>query len=451
MTSTGAVPSATTVAEPSSSDSPNPGLSQSSNPTAVRADPTSQATKAPDVDPSSSSTPEKVKKRPSKVSLLGKRKNGSPSNSKREKSSPNATNEAAGAAANKDALRAAPLGEKRKGGFLAFLSCCSRSQQDEDIALGEHSVPVPVQTPSQQPTPVDPLQKQDNSAAESSTAESKEAPPEKVVAAPLADLKPVSEPEAQAPTAGPAERTTDHSADGPADSTRPAPESAGPTEEPVAVQAIGPPSGNGTQTDTIKPTVDTALDDDEVGQGAAASAAPADTDVEMRDAPPVDPAIAEQPPEVEEKKEDSTPPLPPPPPLDQRRQETARQADPASMNPVGGGEQPKWLLPPLRSEFKGKKCLVLDLDETLVHSSFKVRKCLPSTCPGIKANLPISDLASGRLHDPCGDCGSVPLRVCHQATWGRSVHEAGGRALRGCRLYRLSVQGLSGYIRSRTW
>lgn len=32
----------------------------------------------------------------------------------------------------------------------------------------------------------------------------------------------------------------------------------------------------------------------------------------------------------------------------------------------------KWLLPPLRSELKGRKCLVLDLDETLVHSSFKV-------------------------------------------------------------------------------
>lgn len=33
----------------------------------------------------------------------------------------------------------------------------------------------------------------------------------------------------------------------------------------------------------------------------------------------------------------------------------------------------KFLLPPQAPEFKGKKCLVLDLDETLVHSSFKVR------------------------------------------------------------------------------
>lgn len=32
-----------------------------------------------------------------------------------------------------------------------------------------------------------------------------------------------------------------------------------------------------------------------------------------------------------------------------------------------------WLLPPLAPEHSGRKCLVLDLDETLVHSSFKVR------------------------------------------------------------------------------
>ncbi len=31
-----------------------------------------------------------------------------------------------------------------------------------------------------------------------------------------------------------------------------------------------------------------------------------------------------------------------------------------------------WLLPPLHASLSGKKCLVLDLDETLVHSSFKV-------------------------------------------------------------------------------
>lgn len=37
-----------------------------------------------------------------------------------------------------------------------------------------------------------------------------------------------------------------------------------------------------------------------------------------------------------------------------------------------GEDRQQWLLPPIAPRFEGKKCLVLDLDETLVHSSFKV-------------------------------------------------------------------------------
>jgi len=37
-------------------------------------------------------------------------------------------------------------------------------------------------------------------------------------------------------------------------------------------------------------------------------------------------------------------------------------------------QKQQWLLPPIAPRFQGKKCLVLDLDETLVHSSFKVRR-----------------------------------------------------------------------------
>ena len=37
---------------------------------------------------------------------------------------------------------------------------------------------------------------------------------------------------------------------------------------------------------------------------------------------------------------------------------------------------PRPLLPPLSPKHAGRKCLVLDLDETLVHSSFKVRESL---------------------------------------------------------------------------
>ena len=53
--------------------------------------------------------------------------------------------------------------------------------------------------------------------------------------------------------------------------------------------------------------------------------------------------------------------LPPPPPVPES---TTSEAAPEP--------EQKWLLPPIAPRFKGKKCLVLDLDETLVHSSFKV-------------------------------------------------------------------------------
>ncbi|KAK3382344.1 HAD-like domain-containing protein [Lasiosphaeria ovina] len=50
--------------------------------------------------------------------------------------------------------------------------------------------------------------------------------------------------------------------------------------------------------------------------------------------------------------------------------------------PVFVPEQPqRFLLPPQAPEFKGKKCLVLDLDETLVHSSFKILHQADFTIP----------------------------------------------------------------------
>lgn len=61
--------------------------------------------------------------------------------------------------------------------------------------------------------------------------------------------------------------------------------------------------------------------------------------------------------------------LPPPPPLEQRQDAIQKQTSEVSE----ASEPQKYLLGPIESRFKGKKCLVLDLDETLVHSSFKVK------------------------------------------------------------------------------
>jgi RNA polymerase II subunit A small phosphatase-like protein len=82
-----------------------------------------------------------------------------------------------------------------------------------------------------------------------------------------------------------------------------------------------------------------------------------------------DPLPSDQGPSVDAvpRREDvAKPVLPPPPPVPQ-----AAASEEAVPETAEGKQQ--WLLPPIAPRFKGKKCLVLDLDETLVHSSFKVR------------------------------------------------------------------------------
>ncbi|KAF1344626.1 HAD-like domain-containing protein [Delphinella strobiligena] len=76
--------------------------------------------------------------------------------------------------------------------------------------------------------------------------------------------------------------------------------------------------------------------------------------------------------------------LPPPPPLEERQAQMVHEASPANQDTAlmtAVPEPQKWLLGPQRPEFKGKKCLVLDLDETLVHSSFKVLHQADFTIP----------------------------------------------------------------------
>jgi RNA polymerase II subunit A small phosphatase-like protein len=96
-----------------------------------------------------------------------------------------------------------------------------------------------------------------------------------------------------------------------------------------------------------------------------------DQDIEMKDVPLAASDVRHEGDESSSEAKNEPPPkvdLPPPPPLEQRRDAVRDQTSESSI----AKPQQKYLLGPLRPEFKGKKCLVLDLDETLVHSSFKV-------------------------------------------------------------------------------
>lgn len=114
-------------------------------------------------------------------------------------------------------------------------------------------------------------------------------------------------------------------------------------------------------TVTVDPPLTEAAD---AGPAREATAKDDDGDTAMTDA-----ADATEPP-VQPVEVDDLPNLPPAPPL------PAVPSPPqdSDVGLVAAPEQPQqeWLLPPIQSHLKGRKCLVLDLDETLVHSSFKV-------------------------------------------------------------------------------
>jgi carboxy-terminal domain RNA polymerase II polypeptide A small phosphatase len=109
-------------------------------------------------------------------------------------------------------------------------------------------------------------------------------------------------------------------------------------------------------------------------------------DIEMVDAPPLSrtdivmggvetakvdlslPTIDDRPPVAEQGSRGASPG----PSAPEARSQHLSPSQDGSLIASPEAEKQQYLLPPIDPHFKGKKCLVLDLDETLVHSSFKV-------------------------------------------------------------------------------
>ncbi|KAL9116148.1 MAG: hypothetical protein Q9227_000518 [Pyrenula ochraceoflavens] len=104
-------------------------------------------------------------------------------------------------------------------------------------------------------------------------------------------------------------------------------------------------------------------------------------DVEMPDAPATDVTRETELSSVPSQPDASMPKtnLPPPPPPASKESTAASQVAPNL--PATSQENQQWLLPPVRAPLKGRKCLILDLDETLVHSSFKILNQADFTIP----------------------------------------------------------------------
>ncbi|OCK82980.1 NIF-domain-containing protein [Lepidopterella palustris CBS 459.81] len=342
--------------------------------------------------------------RGSKRSLTGKRRAGSTASSKNSQQRP-ATSEKAvqpvPAVENNEGSTQSQGKKKGRGGFLSFLNCCS-VPKDGNLVDQEEETENSKKTNklrsgrSTQPTP---LKKQDASAAESSTADSKE---------------PMDEKSGEAVYSGD-KLDNDRPIHGDATMDKPAPEV--PSNTPKFVTRTSssrkksmdqplPPlpnqpgrldttSGASPQVTVQAPTPVVTQEEEQIIHDRTPEQEQRDTDIEMTDAPPSlplstnDTHMAGEEDAAQSIQRESAPTkvdLPPPPPLAERQDQTRHSTGAASQSQetslaLTPAEAQKWLLPPIRPEFKGKKCLVLDLDETLVHSSFKILHQADFTIP----------------------------------------------------------------------
>ena len=372
--------------------------------------------------------PISLSKKGSKASIRPKSQSGGVSENKsieKEKASPLASTDPEKVGSTEQAANKTK--PKKRGGFLSFLNCCSAPENANTVEGGDQEVPakkakVLQQKPGRQPTPV---AKPNASAGESSTGESKEAAEENIGGPEYSELKPAAKPTMITRSSKdkvPAEKSV---AQAP-----PVPSTAETTEPPAATETrdsplpplpasnvSSPPEVNTGQsieaTPVIAGTAPPQLiepDQSVAEQGTTINdrtpqQEQADSDIAMVDAPPLAPAV-EEPSTTTREMTQSQVNLPPPPP--RNGQDTTTSGSSA----VTPSDKQRWLLPPLQPHFKGRKCLVLDLDETLVHSSFKVRTFFVSDV----YKLIFLDTSPSRLHDTCRDRGPVPQRLCHQAT-----------------------------------
>ncbi|KLJ12722.1 hypothetical protein EMPG_12277 [Blastomyces silverae] len=269
--------------------------------------------------------------------------------------------------------------------LFSFLSCCggtSNDDQEEPEIPPKKSV-KPQSSHGRQPTPVE---KTEPSAADSSTADSREptSSDEKVALKANADRR---EPNADDGAAGvPGESGSDSvvKMDLDKDSKPPA----------RSMSGSGSGSASGSKAYTSKdsdlppipaseqvtsPNTTSVSLEKQPATDAVPKQTNGDHDVSMQDAQSADSYIEDDvdtPPHDEGAQRSME--IPPPPPLARHVESTNKYIPPV---PPVQPEKQQWLLPPIEPHLQSRKCLVLDLDETLVHSSFKILEKADFTIP----------------------------------------------------------------------
>lgn len=235
-----------------------------------------------------------------------------------------------------------PKPQQKKSKLLSFLACCGSSDVDGEDVQPAKKTTVRPPAPNRLPTP----DKAEAHTVDSSTAESREPAYFNDEKAPLASsadqARPLQEDQIHAPADAQVEGTAAATSSAQADH----PPVISKDHEGAAVAANG--SIPESQIEGAHQTNEQVV----VLEGS--------TGTESTSKEPVSSANDKLSHEEEVKQTLAVLPGPPPPP------------PPPVAPEIPSPPEQEWLLPPPLPHLQNRKCLVLDLDETLVHSSFKV-------------------------------------------------------------------------------
>ncbi|KAI1459475.1 NIF-domain-containing protein [Annulohypoxylon moriforme] len=289
----------------------------------------------------------------SKHSMLGRRRNGSVSSNH----SGAATNPTTTPSTSQPNSPAGAPQRRKKGGLLALLGCCVVPNNANALEGGEDPLPShkldkipqrPLTSSRRTTTP------SENTAGGKAQIYEKEKEVQSQTGAGSQDAS-------KAAKRASASTTQDQSTVGERESE---------SKQTTLVGVPGP-------SITVNPPV---AEDHEAEAVAAegSSSRDVDGDVEMADGEPAKTELAKQPGTGTDEQYAKPVPPPPPGPIPITNPTPIAPED-ASVDVEQG--QTKYLLPPVEPHLKGRKCLVLDLDETLVHSSFKILHQADFTIP----------------------------------------------------------------------
>ncbi|KAI1425760.1 HAD-like domain-containing protein [Xylaria sp. FL1777] len=326
-------------------------LSPPSRPSSQKIEPSSTSTGLSGTPTSESRRSTSRHSRESRHSMLGRRRNGSASTNR----SAAATNPTHTPASSQPNSPAGVPQRRKKGGLLSLLGCCGVPDNANTPEGGEEPLPshkldkIPQRpltssrrtaTPSEQTTgsksqiyekEKDPQAQSGHSAQETKSAK-------RASQSIVTDQPGVSDQESE-------------------------------SKQTTLVVAPGP-------SITVNPPLADSHDA-EVSKEDGGDSKDEDGDLAMPDADSTASQRVKLPVAVADDSYPKTVPPPPPPPIANEEPVVLEEEKVAVAEP----SQQKFLLPPIEPRFKGRKCLVLDLDETLVHSSFKILHQADFTIP----------------------------------------------------------------------